>query len=129
MLRERGRAGYHSRAVELTPDQSRLLLDAARAVIVRKVRGEDAAPPPILSSPLPARTDDSVFSQPAGCFVSLHEIRTHRLRGCVGRIEADRPLLEAVRSSARSVLRDPRFDDDPVQPHDLERIELEISVL
>src|SRR4051812_1851358 len=124
MLRAHARAGYHSRTVELTPDQGRLLLDAARAVIIGKVRGEDRAPSAILPSAPPARTDDPVFAQPAGCFVSLHDALTHRLRGCVGRIEADRPLLEAVRSSARSVLRDPRFDDDPVQPHELEQIEL-----
>jgi AmmeMemoRadiSam system protein A len=129
MLREHASAGYHSPAVDLTPDQCRLLLDAARVVILGKVRGDDPAPSAILSSLTPARTDDPVFWQPAGCFVSLHEIGTHRLRGCVGRIEADRTLLEAVRSAARSVLRDPRFDDDPVQPHELERIELEISVL
>jgi AmmeMemoRadiSam system protein A len=123
--------------VELTPEQSRLLLDAARAVIVTKVRGDsggsstggEPVPSAIISPSPAARTDDPVFAEPAGCFVSLHELGTHRLRGCVGRIEADRPLLEAVRSAARSALRDPRFDDDPVQAHELEKIELEISVL
>jgi AmmeMemoRadiSam system protein A len=109
--------------MDLSPDHARILLDAARSVIVNRVleRVVDEA------SPLPA--DSRTLSHPAGCFVSLHEIASHRLRGCVGRIQADRPLLEAFRDSAGSVLRDPRFYDDRIRPEELAQIELEVSVL
>jgi AmmeMemoRadiSam system protein A len=108
--------------MDLSADQARTLLDAARAVIISRVSAHDRVKPP-----LPA--DNPALSQPAGCFVSLHEIASHRLRGCVGRIEADRPLFDAVCDSAGSVLRDPRFSDDRIRPEELSRIELEVSVL
>ena len=66
---------------------------------------------------------------PAGCFVSLHERSTHRLRGCVGRIDASLPLWESVRHTATEVLHDPRFADHPVTSDDLANLDLEVSVL
>ena len=63
----------------LSPDQRRLLLDAARGTIRRALAGEHPPPPPC---------PDPGLQQHGGCFVSLHEIGTHRLRGCVGRMDA-----------------------------------------
>ena len=70
---------------------------------------------------------DDALRQPAGAFVTL---RTHDggLRGCIGSIRAVDPLYKAVASSAVSAaFRDPRFS--PVQPGELERLEIEISVM
>jgi AmmeMemoRadiSam system protein A len=72
---------------------------------------------------------DSQLTQPAGCFVSLHERDTHKLRGCIGRLEASAPLWRVVTETAVNVLGDPRFDDLRVTPGDLPNLELEVSVL
>jgi AmmeMemoRadiSam system protein A len=77
----------------------------------------------------PVNSDDPVLHQPAGCFVTLHNLETHRLRGCVGRLDSRDELLEAVKQSASSVLRDPRFVNYPVRPQDLPQLELEITVI
>lgn len=51
-----------------------------------------------------------------------------RLRGCVGQIEADRPLYRAVQESAiKAATCDPRFE--PVSPEELDELAIEISIL
>jgi AmmeMemoRadiSam system protein A len=50
------------------------------------------------------------------------------LRGCIGSLEARRPLAEDVRENAvAAALRDPRFP--PVTPPELEDLRFEVSVL
>jgi AmmeMemoRadiSam system protein A len=50
------------------------------------------------------------------------------LRGCIGRMDFDRPLWENVVSAAvSSAAEDPRFE--PVRPEELPDLRLEISVL
>ena len=62
----------------------------------------------------------------SGCFVTL-EI-DDRLRGCIGHIIPREPLYEAVVHNARNAAtRDMRFS--PVTPEELDRIEVEVSVL
>lgn len=73
--------------------------------------------------------DHPAMAQPAGCFVSLHKTGSHKLRGCIGRIDAAGPLGRALRSSAHGVLHDPRFVDDPVTLAELPELEVEVSVL
>ena len=72
---------------------------------------------------------DPILKNPAGCFVTLHALRSHALRGCVGRIEASQPLVEALRSASQQVVRDPRFADNPVRLEELPSLEIEVSVL
>lgn len=105
--------------MQLTAAQQDSLLVLARVAVRNALVME--APPPLPTDP--------ALHQPAGCFVSLHEQRTHRLRGCVGRLDATMPLAEAVRSMARAVLEDPRFVEMPVTPEDLPRLEIDLSVL
>src|SRR5437016_661187 len=95
-------------------------MSLARSVLRQKLGGatQEIAP-----------GDDPELMQPAGSFVSLHEIATHRLRGCVGRLDAVVPLWECVRHTAAAVLTDPRFVNDPVTAAELERLTLEISVI
>jgi AmmeMemoRadiSam system protein A len=77
----------------------------------------------------PLKETDPALMQPAGCFVTLHEMGTHRLRGCVGRLDASGPLAPVVQQTAVSVLGDPRFTEHPVRIEDLPNLDLEISVL
>jgi AmmeMemoRadiSam system protein A len=62
----------------------------------------------------------------AGAFVTLHT--PGELRGCIGHIEADRPLGDVVASCAVSAASsDPRFP--PLRPSELPQVHIEISVL
>jgi AmmeMemoRadiSam system protein A len=66
------------------------------------------------------------LAEPGASFVSLH--RAGRLRGCMGRLEATRPLAEDVAGNARAAAYfDPRFP--ALAPEELAGLELEISVL
>jgi AmmeMemoRadiSam system protein A len=104
----------------LSPASRVRLLEIARAALLEKLTGE---------SPIPVPATDSELSTPAGCFVSLHDHTTHRLRGCVGRLDPHAPLAETVRKTAGDVLHDPRFVKDPVRAGDVSDLEIEVSVL
>ena len=106
--------------MHLEPEIRKILLDLARGAI-REALGAFAA--------ADAPPENPALQQPAGCFVSLHDLQSHALRGCVGRLDAQQALWLAVRDSAISVLTDPRFRDQPVTLPELPRLEIEISVL
>jgi len=60
------------------------------------------------------------------CFVTL--LKQGRLRGCIGTLDAYRPILEDVICNAYSAaMSDPRFP--PVTSEELDQLELSISVL
>ena len=66
------------------------------------------------------------LKQPAAVFVTL--TKNGKLRGCIGSLEAYRPLVEDVRANAvAAATRDPRFD--PVTFDELDQIKIEISLL
>jgi len=78
--------------------------------------------------PLPVDADDYPAPLQAlrATFVTLHE--NGQLRGCIGTLEAHRPLVEDVADNAFSAaFRDPRFA--PVSAAERDRLDLEISVL
>jgi AmmeMemoRadiSam system protein A len=101
----------------LTQEQQTELLRLARESLRACVRREPM--------PKPEITDPALL-QPRGAFVTLKEHEA--LRGCIGLIEATRPLYQAVIDMARSAaLEDPRFA--PVEPSELDDIWIEISVL
>ena len=106
--------------VELSPHNRAALLDVASRTIRGAVTGSAAEV---------IEPTDPQLTQPAGCFVSLHERGTHRLRGCIGRMDASQPLWQAVQRAAVSVLDDPRFPDERVRPDEFSKIDLEISVI
>ena len=67
-----------------------------------------------------------VLRQHAGAFVTLR--LDHVIRGCIGHIEADRPLVDVVRRVAiAAATEDPRFG--PVTANELPGIVFEVSVL
>lgn len=66
---------------------------------------------------------------PSGCFASIHRHANRALRGCVGRINSNEPLLDMVRAAALGVLDDPRFSNYPVTLMELPELDLELSLL
>ena len=101
----------------LTETQQKSLLQLARGAIQASAcsqRLEEI----VIPSDVPAEC--------CGVFVTLHKGK--RLRGCMGHIEALKPLAQTVCECAfAAALRDPRFD--PVTPEELAGLRIEISVL
>lgn len=96
-----------------------MLLDTAR----RSIRNglENGRPLPVS-----AETFNDTLRQAGASFVTLQANR--QLRGCIGSLEAHRPLIEDVAQNAfAAAFRDPRFE--PLEPRELDRLGLEISVL
>lgn len=101
----------------LTEKGKQLLLDIARETIEQYIRSHRI---PKLSS------DSPELNQQLGAFVTL--TIQGQLRGCIGRFEPDMPVAEVVQEMAlAAATQDPRFP--PVTPAELNRIQIEISVL
>jgi AmmeMemoRadiSam system protein A len=99
--------------------QRRRLLQIAKEAVSAAVCGR--ARPEAVS-------DDPALNEPCGCFVTLKNGRT--LRGCIGQFTSTKPLIELiVEMATASATSDPRFLTDPIQPNELEQLDLEISVL
>jgi len=98
--------------------QRQWLLGWARRVVEAVLHGRTA----------PVETpDDPVLCTPCGCFVTLHVNK--ELRGCIGTFQAGGPLYATVREMAQASLEDPRFTHRPLRAAELDRLEIEISVL
>jgi AmmeMemoRadiSam system protein A len=68
----------------------------------------------------------AVLSRPSPAFVTLR--CGDELRGCIGHLEADRPLADVVaRAAVAAATEDPRFP--PVTAAELDELAVEISVL
>jgi AmmeMemoRadiSam system protein A len=106
--------------VSLSSYQQSLVLNLARSFVRDALQG---------TSRVLWGDQDAILKEPAGCFVSLHGLHGHHLRGCVGRIDASHPLLEALRHASTQVLQDPRFANDPVRLRELPQLSIEVSVL
>jgi AmmeMemoRadiSam system protein A len=102
------------------------LLNFARGALLEGLASDTG---PAVALPAPDPPEDPELLSPAGCFVSLHERAAHRLRGCVGRLDAKMPLWQTVCHTARDVLRDPRFVTTPVRADEVWELEIEVSVL
>jgi AmmeMemoRadiSam system protein A len=95
------------------------LIDVARFSILSAVHASDSRAPEAAAYPQPLRAERASF-------VSLQS--GEDLRGCCGTLEPHRPLVLDVWQSARAAAcEDKRFS--PVQPRELDDLELEISVL
>ena len=101
----------------MSEESRRYLLSLVRESIALKFDDEDFVRDP---------PGDPFLQQPCGAFVTLKN--TGALRGCIGRMESDRPLWETVAVMARaSAFEDPRFSS--VTPDELDGLSVEISVL
>lgn len=107
------------RAADLAVEARRQLLRLARSAVEAAVRGEPPRTPAVEDLHEHALL-------PFGAFVTLTE--RGDLRGCIGRLDFERPVWENVADAAiGSALDDPRFPR--VRPGELDRLELEVSVL
>ena len=103
-------------------DHSRLghrLVQIARQTIARQLglSGESVDTAPDLPE----------LKQPGATFVTLHDAAGH-LRGCIGRLEACRPLAEDVRANAyAAAFQDPRFA--PLRAQEWPGTQVEVSLL
>ena len=100
------------------------LSDADKKLLLQMAR--DSIEAHLLDKPAPALDVPSSLSQLRGAFVSLH--RRGQLRGCIGYLEAVKPLGQTVREMAvAAAFDDPRFR--PLGREELAELEVEISVL
>ncbi|OGR30113.1 MAG: AMMECR1 domain-containing protein [Desulfobacca sp. RBG_16_60_12] len=103
--------------MNLSTADKQLLLQAARDSIAAQLKGKAATS---------VQATSPVLEELRGAFVSLH--RRGQLRGCIGYIEAVKPLLQTVTEMApAAAFQDPRFR--PLQADELADLEIEISVL
>ncbi|MBN2700073.1 MAG: AmmeMemoRadiSam system protein A [Methylothermaceae bacterium] len=101
------------------PEDRRMLLELARESIYFGVRHDQ--PPEIEPDILPR-----VLLAHRATFVTLEKHR--RLRGCIGSLEARRPLAEDVIHNAfAAAFGDPRFP--PVTAEEAEQLEIHLSLL
>lgn len=101
----------------LSDASRRYLIELARRSISLKLDNADLPRTP---------PTDPALLEPRGAFVTLKTMT--KLRGCIGRMESDRPLWETVATMARaSAFEDPRFP--PVTKDELDGISVEISIL
>ena len=95
-----------------------LLLAIARSTLVQHLGGESAAEPADTSAPW--------LQELGATFVTLRI--AGELRGCVGSIEATRPLARDLQSNAiAAATNDPRFP--PLRSGELARVDIEVSLL
>lgn len=101
----------------LTEEGKKTLIDIAKTTIESGVTGKNVPE---------FRVDLEVLKEKRGAFVT---IRKHgHLRGCIGYIEARKPLYKAVQEMAiAAAFNDPRFP--PLKRDELKYITIEISVL
>lgn len=76
--------------------------------------------------PLPTLPHPAWLDAPGACFVTLTE--AGKLRGCIGSLQAQRPLWEDVFHNARAAaFADPRFP--PLEARELPHVRIEVSLL
>ena len=99
--------------------QKQSLLKVARDTVEAVITGKPAEAP---------QSDDPELNAPCGCFVTL---KNHgRLRGCIGNFISDSPLIELLAEMAKaSATSDPRFFADRISEEELDKLDIEISVL
>lgn len=103
----------------LAAAERKFLLDLARKTLASTTAGGSV--PEVAEKDVPPK-----LAEKQACFVTL--TKNGALRGCIGHLMAIEPLHQAVAENARNAaLRDPRFP--PVQPDELDKIKIEISVL
>jgi AmmeMemoRadiSam system protein A len=103
----------------MNDEQKKALLKVARDIVEAVIRRREITKP---------ESDDPELNAPCGCFVTL---KNHgRLRGCIGQFTSDSLLIELVAEMAKaSATGDPRFFADPITTGELEKLNVEISVL
>ncbi|NQT56761.1 MAG: AmmeMemoRadiSam system protein A [Desulfobacteraceae bacterium] len=104
---------------KLTDKEGKYLLDEARSTIEQELFAR--------KGPQKPDTDlSAIFNEPRGTFVTL--TIQGGLRGCIGHIIPQEPLIEGIRVNAiNAAFRDPRFR--PLTRDEWKRVKIEISIL
>lgn len=101
----------------ISESEKKELLGYAREIITSKLDKR---------TPLFNLSKSDLYAQNRGCFVTLH--KNGNLRGCIGIINPDYPLADAVKINAENAaFEDPRFF--PLARNEINEIDLEISIL
>ncbi|MDP3483529.1 MAG: AmmeMemoRadiSam system protein A [Sulfuricella sp.] len=96
-------------------EKGQILIPIARATISQA-----------LGKPMQAREDAAWLKELGACFITLTQ--QGELRGCIGSLEAHRPLLQDVKANTyAAAFRDPRFS--PLTLGELDYTEVEVSLL
>jgi AmmeMemoRadiSam system protein A len=104
---------------KLTEEEGRCLLSVARETIHQRLFSSER-------QDLPDSQVSPKFSEKRGTFVTL--TIDGGLRGCIGHIIPQEPLLEGIRINAiNAAFQDPRFR--PLSRKEWERVKIEISIL
>jgi AmmeMemoRadiSam system protein A len=99
----------------MNTEQGKILLPIARAAISQ-----------VLDVPYTADENAPWLAEHGACFVTLTQ--HSQLRGCIGTLQAHRPLLEDIKANAvAAALHDPRFP--ALRATELDYTEVEISLL
>lgn len=99
----------------MSAEQGKILLAIARAAIARQ-----------LGKTIAADESPTWLDKPGATFVTLTQ--NGELRGCIGSLEAHRPLREDVKANAlAAAFRDPRFA--PLTADEMARTQVEVSLL
>ncbi len=99
-------------------EEQAALLRVARDAIASHLAGA--------RSPLPPAS--GALAEARGAFVTLRRRGDGELRGCIGNLVSQRPLVETVaRMAVAAATEDPRFP--PLRPEELEQVTIEISAL
>ncbi len=100
-------------------EEQALIIDIAKACVDYSVKNR--AKPKVDYKTVPP-----IFNEDGAVFVTLE--KNGRLRGCIGDIIPQRPLIDSIIERSYSAsLEDPRFP--PVSPEELPMIDVEVSVL
>lgn len=99
--------------------QKKILLKIARDTVEAVIGGKPTLEP---------KSDDPELNANCGCFVTLKN--KGQLRGCIGQFTSEKPLIELVVEMAKSsATSDPRFLANPITSDELDKLDIEISVL
>ncbi|MDP6633833.1 MAG: AmmeMemoRadiSam system protein B [Phycisphaerae bacterium] len=111
--------GAAAREDTYSRSERKFLMTLARKTLVQTTKKQ--SPPKPDTSQIPKQ-----LLEPKACFVTLK--RSGQLRGCIGGFFPKQPLYqEVVNMTVSAATTDPRFK--PVGPDELDKIEIEISVL
>ena len=99
----------------MLPEHGAVLLHLARGAIAEALGGTGVDVP-----------EAAWLHEPGASFVTL--MQAGELRGCIGTVEAYRPLaLDVILNAQATALQDYRFQ--PLRPEELEAVDIEVSVL
>ncbi|MCL2243866.1 MAG: AmmeMemoRadiSam system protein A [Treponema sp.] len=104
-------------------EDKRILLAQARETITAELEKRKPVYPD-------SYENGSILNTPCGAFVTLHITNgsQRNLRGCIGRMSANLPLIETVRLMAKeAAFGDPRFP--PLKKDEFQHCDIEISAL